>query len=134
MSVARGALAVVGGIAVFTLALLALDAAGTTLLGAESWINRSTATQVAWLCGNAVCMIAGGFVAARLAPRARVAHALLVGAIQTGLTLAAFVTLNGGTTPTWLWLAGMLLTVPAAWVGGRLAVTRGEKPERASAA
>jgi hypothetical protein len=79
-------------------------------------------------------MIAGGFVAARLAPRARVAHALLVGAIQTGLTLAAFLTLNDGTTPTWLWITGMVLTVPAAWVGGQLAMTRGKKPHRAPAA
>jgi hypothetical protein len=126
MTVARGALAVVAGIAVFTLALLALDAAGTTLLDAESWINRSTATQVAWLCGNAVCMIAGGCVAAWLAPRARVAHAVLVGAIQAGFTLAAFLTVNDGTTPTWLWIAGMVVTVPAAWAGGQLGATRGE--------
>jgi hypothetical protein len=123
MVLLRGALAVVGGIAVFALALVAVNAGGKALLGSESeWINRSTATQVVWLCANAVCMIAGGYIAAWLAPRARVAHALIVGTIQTGFTLAAFLTLKGD-TPTWLWVSGMVLTVPAAWLGGRLLKT-----------
>ena len=121
MIVVRGSLAVVGGIAVFALALAAVNAGGKALIGTESeWINRSTSTQVVWLCANAVCMIAGGYVAAWLAPRARVAHAVIVSAIQAGLTLAAFLTLNDKTTPTWLWIAGIAVTVPAAWIGGRL--------------
>ena len=121
MALLRGALAVVAGIAVFALALVAVNAGGKALLGSESeWINRSISTQVVWLCANAVCMIAGGYVAAWLAPRARVAHAVIVATIQAGLTLAAFLTLNDQTTPTWLWLSGIAITVPAAWIGGRL--------------
>ena len=121
MVLLRGALAVIGGIAVFALGLVAVNAGGKALLGTEAeWINRSTSTQVLWLCVNAVCMIAGGYVAAWLAPRARVAHAVIVATIQAGLTLAAFLTLNDRTTPTWLWLAGIAVTVPAAWLGGRL--------------
>ena len=121
MVLLRGALAVVGGIAVFALALVAANAGGKALLGVESeWINRSTSTQVVWLCANVVCMIAGGYVAAWLAPQAPVAHAVLVSMIQAGLTLAAFLTLNDQTTPTWLWIAGIVATVPAAWLGGRL--------------
>jgi len=117
----RGAVAVLAGIGVFALALVAVNAGGKALLGTDAeWINRSTSTQIAWLCTNAVCMIAGGYVAAWLAPRARVAHAILVSAIQAGLTLAAFLTLNDQTTPTWLWMAGIVATVPAAWLGGRL--------------
>ena len=117
----RGAVAVLAGIGVFALALVATNAGGKALLGTESdWINRSTSTQIVWLCTNAVCMIAGGYVAAWLAPRARVAHAVIVATIQAGLTLAAFLTLNDQTTPTWLWLTGIVVTVPAAWLGGRL--------------
>ena len=126
MALLRGALAVVAGIAVFALALVAVNAGGKALLGSESeWINRSISTQVVWLCANAVCMIAGGYVAAWLAPRARVAHAVIVSMIQAGLTLAAFLTLNDKTTPTWLWIAGIVVTVPAAWLGGWL---RGDRP------
>jgi hypothetical protein len=121
MVLLRGALAVIGGIAVFALALVAANAGGKALLGVESeWINRSTSTQIVWLCANAVCMIAGGYVAAWIAPRARVAHAIIVATIQAGLTLAAFLTLNDKTTPTWLWIGGIAATVPAAWLGGRL--------------
>ena len=114
-------LAVLAGIGVFTLGLLGIDAAGTAILGAEpEWINQSTTTQGVWAFGNAVSMIAGGYVAAWLAPSARVAHAVIVGTIQTGLTLAAFLTLRNTATPTWLWVLGMVLTVPSAWLGGRL--------------
>lgn len=121
MTLLRGVLAVLAGIGVFTLGLLGIDAAGAAILGGEpEWINRSTATQVAWAFGNAVSMIAGGYVAAWIAPGARVAHAVIVGTIQSGLTLAAFLTLRDTATPTWLWIVGMVLTVPAAWVGGRL--------------
>ena len=117
----RSAVAVLGGIAVFALALVAANAGGKLLLGTESdWINRSTSTQIVWLCTNAVGMIAAGYVAAWLAPRARVAHAVIVSTIQAGLTLAAFLTLNDQTTPTWLWISGIVATVPAAWLGGRL--------------
>ena len=121
MALLRSALAVIAGIVVFALALVAVNAGGKALLGTEAeWINRSTSTQVVWLCVNAVCMLAGGYVAAWLAPRARIAHAVIVATIQAGLTLAAFLTLNDQTTPTWLWLAGIVVTVPAAWLGGRL--------------
>ena len=121
MALLRGALAVLAGIGVFTLGLLAIDMTGTAMLGAEpGWINRSTTTQLLWACGNAVSMIAGGYVAASLAPGGRVAHAVIVGTIQTGLTLAAFLTMRNTATPTWLWVVGMMLTVPSAWLGGRL--------------
>lgn len=121
MALLRGALAVLAGIGVFTLGLFGIDSVGTAIVGAEpEWINRSTTTQVMWAFGNAISMIAGGYVAAWLAPGARVAHAVIVGTIQTGLTLAAFLTLRNTATPTWLWVVGMVLTVPSAWLGGRL--------------
>ncbi|SRR5687767_10751643 len=121
MALLRGALAVLAGIGVFTLGLFGIDSVGTAIVGAEpEWINRSTTTQGMWAFGNAISMIAGGYVAAWLAPGARVAHAVIVGTIQTGLTLAAFLTLRNTATPTWLWVTGMVLTVPSAWLGGRL--------------
>lgn len=121
MALLRGALAVLAGIGVFTLGLFGIDSVGTAIVGAEpEWINRSTTTQGMWAFGNAISMIAGGYVAAWLAPGARVAHAVIVGTIQTGLTLAAFLTLRNTATPTWLWVVGMVLTVPSAWLGSRL--------------
>jgi len=127
----RGALAVLAGIGVFTLALLGMNAAVTAILGAEpEWINLSTTTRVMWAIGNTVSMIAGGYVAAWLAPGARVAHAVIVGTIQTGFTLAAFLTMRDNATPTWLWVSGMVLTVPAAWLGGRAQGSDGVSSQR----
>jgi len=120
MILLRGALAVLMGIGVFALGLWAINSSGAAILAEPDWINRGTNTQVLWLFANTACMIAGGYVAAWIAPRARVAHAIIVGTIQTGLTLAAFLTLNDRTTPTWLWISGIVVTVPAAWLGGRL--------------
>jgi len=120
MVLLRGLLAVIAGLGVFTLTLLALDRAGSAIVGSNpEWINRDTTTQIVWLLGNVVCMVAGGYAAAWIAPRVRVAHAVIVGTIQTGLTLAAFLTLRDNVTPTWLWVSGMVLAVPAAWLGGR---------------
>ena len=123
MILLRGALAVIAGLALFALGLFAANAAGAAILGAEpEWINRGTNTRVVWLFVNVACMITAGYVTAWIAPRAPVAHAVIVGVIQTGFTLAAFLTLNDNSTPTWLWVSGMVLTVPAAWLGGRLKV------------
>ena len=121
MPLVRGGLAVLAGIGAFTVCLLAVQAIGRAMLGAEpEWINHSDATRVAWLLGNIGSMIMGGYVAACIATRARTAHAIIVGTIQTGLTLAAFLTLRDQDTPTWLWISGMVTTVPAAWFGGWL--------------
>jgi hypothetical protein len=136
MSPLRGALAVLTGIGVFTVFLLAVQAIGRALLGAEpEWINRTDATRVAWLLGNIGSMVIAGYVAACIATRARTAHAIIVGTIQTGLTLAAFLTLRDQVTPAWLWISGIVTTVPAAWFGGWLGEGRRfERPARSTSA
>ena len=41
------------------------------------------------------------------------------GAIQAIVTLWAMVSINSN-EPTWFWLTGIAMMVPAAWFGGRL--------------
>lgn len=121
MARVRSAVAVMGGIGVFTVALFAMAAGGNWLLGAEpEWINRSTTTQVVWLAWNVIAMVGGGYVAARIAARAKVAHAVVMGSIQTLFTLVAMLTV-ANTTPAWLWIAGIVSTVPTALIGGTIA-------------
>jgi hypothetical protein len=116
----KSALPVLGGLATFTLALFAMMALGNVLLGAEpDWISRSTATQLVWLAWNVVAMIGGGYVATWIAPRAGSTHAVGMGAIQTVFTLVAMLTTASNDTPPWLWIAGMVTTIPAAWTGSR---------------
>jgi len=68
---------------------------------------------VAWSAGSVV----GGALAARIAPRRPVIHALVVG----GLLLAAGVmTMLELPHPGWFQLAGVATFLPAAWAGSRL--------------
>lgn len=117
----RSVVAVLGGIATLAAALFALMAAGNAIVGAEpQWINRSVVTQVVWLTCNVVSMACGGYVTAWIAPTAKTAHSIVMGSIQTALTLGALLTVADNVTPLWLWIGGIVMTVPAAWVGARL--------------
>jgi hypothetical protein len=125
MVVMRSVAAVVGGIAAFTLLLLAAMSGGNALLGSEpEWINRSVMTQVVWLLWNVVSMVAAGYCAAVIALRSPAAHAVVMGALQSLFTLMAMFTVTDTATPPWLWLAGASVTPPAAWIGARLRTTR----------
>jgi hypothetical protein len=65
-------------------------ALGNAIVGAEpEWINRSVVTQLVWLAWNVVSMAGGGYVTVWIAPSAKVAHAIVMGSIQTVFTLVA---------------------------------------------
>ena len=119
--VLRSVAAVVGGIAVFSVSLLAAMSLGNALAGTESeWVNRSVTTQVGWLIWNVVSMVAAGYLTAVVAAREPLTHALVMGGVQSLFTLAAMLTVTGDVTPLWLWLAGIVATIPAAWMGARI--------------
>ena len=80
MPIPRSVAAIVAGIALFSLLLLAAMSVGNALLGSEpEWINRSVTTQVVWLIWNIVSMVSAGYVAAVVAPRAQATHAIVMG-------------------------------------------------------
>ena len=67
--------------------------------------------------------IAGGYIAARLAPDRPMQHALVYGAIGLVLSIAgAVATWNAGPAfgPRWYPLAPVATAMPCAWAGGRL--------------
>lgn len=69
--------------------------------------------------------IAGGYIAALLAPNRPIGHALVLGVIGVGLsTLGAVGTWNEGPEfgPKWYPLALVAISLPCSWVGGRLRV------------
>jgi hypothetical protein len=126
MHIARSVAAVIAGIATFTLFLLAATSIGGRLLGTEpEWINRSTATQIAWLLVNVGSMAVAGYVVACVARTRQAAHAVVMAGIQTAFTVGALLTVTDNSTPLWLWIAGMVTNVPAAWVGARFRTTVG---------
>ena len=73
--------------------------------------------------------VAGSYITARLAPDRPMQHALVGGAIGLALsTVGAVATWNKGPAfgPHWYPLALILLAMPSAWAGGKLAESRGD--------
>jgi hypothetical protein len=115
MSIVRSVLAVLGGIAVLSIVLFATE----PIIGPKS--DATIIQYLVWLACITLSLIAGGFVTAWIALRARVAHAIWMGALQAVMTIVAMLVPHEGTAqPLWVWLAGIALMVPAAWVGARL--------------
>jgi hypothetical protein len=69
---------------------------------------------VGWMLGS----VAGGWVAARISTRAPAGHALTLGGL---LTLAGVANNLMVPPPLWFWIASLLVLLPAAYAGGRLA-------------
>lgn len=72
---------------------------------------------VGWILGG----IAGGWTTARIAPRAAVGHGLVLGAL---LTLAGVANHLMVPPPLWFWIASLVVLMPAAYAGARLAPKR----------
>jgi hypothetical protein len=70
-----------------------------------------------WILGS----LAGGWVTARLAARATVGHALLLGGL---LTIAGIANNLMIPPPAWFWVVSLPVFVPAACAGARLAPRR----------
>jgi len=69
------------------------------------------------------CVAAGGYATAWVARREPVKHALIMGAFQIVLTMMAWMSYPA-MAPARNWIAGMLLMLPASWVGGKLRASR----------
>lgn len=68
--------------------------------------------------------IAGGYITARLAPDRPITHALVLGLIGFVLSVAGtLATWNRGPEfgPKWYAIALIVIAIPSAWIGGKLA-------------
>ena len=70
-----------------------------------------------WILGG----VAGGWVTARLAAQATIGHGLVLGSL---LTLAGIANNVMVPPPLWFWIASLVVLMPAAYVGARLAPAR----------
>jgi hypothetical protein len=71
--------------------------------------------------------VAGGYIAARLAPNQPMAHALALGVVGLALSIAGVAAnWNKGPEygPKWFSLALIATALPCAWIGGKLYVIR----------
>jgi hypothetical protein len=70
--------------------------------------------------------IAGGFAAAKLAPRAAMTHAIVLGAIGTALNVLGLVVM-WGVGDHWYPITLAVTSIPATWLGGVLAGARRQR-------
>ncbi len=68
---------------------------------------------LAWFVGP----FGGGWLAARLAPRLPMTHAIIVGAFFVAADLINLVTIP---SPVWMWVGGLIAPLLAAYLGGKL--------------
>ena len=73
-----------------------------------------------WVAWEAIGMAAAGFAIASIATRAPLGHALVMGGMQTLLTIWAFLTVREESSPAWFWISAIALMTPGAWFGARL--------------
>lgn len=64
--------------------------------------------------------VIGGFVAAQLAPKRPLLHALLLGVIGTALAIAGSILMADAPGPRWYPVALIVTALPSAWLGGLL--------------
>jgi hypothetical protein len=69
---------------------------------------------------RSIAAVVGGYVTARLAPGAPMAHAIILGAIGTALALAGVLT-HLSAPNLWYPIALVVTALPCSWLGGKIA-------------
>jgi hypothetical protein len=128
----RNIVAVLLGVMLATVVILVLEMVGKRVYPlpdgvdpndqealAKALPNMPTGAFLFLLLTYAAGSFVGGFLAARVARRAPVRQALIVGAVLMALGLANLLMLPG--QPAWFWAASLLVYLPTAYLGSRLA-------------
>lgn len=120
-SIVRSVLAVPAGLMTIFVLSLATDQFFHSLGVYPPWGEpmMGTGDNALALAYRGVYAVLGGYVAARLAPRAPIGHALALGLVGVVLaTLGAIAAWD--LSPAWFLIGLIAISLPAAWLGGRL--------------
>jgi len=126
MPIFRSVVGVLVGLIVLTAASFAIEAAAGPILMRmfpNALPNRAALQQnlpasIFLFFYTSLCLVLGSYVAAWIAGRAPVLHALIMGAVEIALTLMAMVHFTD--LPRRNFIVSLLLTLPVAWIGGAL--------------
>ena len=117
----RSILSVLAGLIVIIVASFGIEAAANPLLMRLGALpSQGPMNFPAWLFTfsyTCLCVIAGGYVTARLAAHHPVRHALILGLLQSALTVPAMLAFPEK-AHLWGWILSMIVVIPAAWCGG----------------
>jgi hypothetical protein len=127
----RSILAVVAGLFALTIVSFGIEAAADPLL---MRLFPSALPDAAALAGNlparlfmlvytTFSIMVGGYLTAWIARRSQLAHAAIMGAIEVSFTLYVMIAApfpEVHNAPRWSWIAGIILMIPAACLGGAI--------------
>ena len=117
----------VAGIAALTVTSFAIEALADPLLmrmfpqalPTRPAISHNLPASLFMFAYTALCVAFGGYVTAWIARRAPMRDALIMGVVQTGLTVVAMFSLREQ-APLRNWIATLVMTIPCAYGGGVL--------------
>jgi hypothetical protein len=127
----RSVLAVLAGLVTLTVASFAIEAVANPLLmrlfpaalANQDALSHNVPAKLFMTAYTMLSVAFGGYITAWIANRSKALHAAIMGAIELVMTVGAMIALPGH-APLWSWLTGMVLMVPAAWLGGFLRAAR----------
>lgn len=126
MSWLRSIVGILVGIIVLTAASFAIEAAADPILmhlfpnalPNLAALNQNLPASIFLFFYTSLCLVLGAYVAAWIAGRAPVQHALAMGAIEVVLTIMAMMHFTN--LPRRNFIVSLILTLPVAWIGGAL--------------
>ena len=131
MPILRSVLAVILGIVLAGFLIWAVEGIGHRVYPVPEGVDLTNPQAVAAFIDEAplgallfvilawgVGTLAGGWLAAMVAGRSATLHALIVGAVMLAGGIMNMVMIPH---PPWFWILGVLVFLPAAWLGARLA-------------
>ncbi len=127
MKILRSVLAVVAGLVVLTITSFAIEWAVDPLLlrlfpralPNASALNTNLYASLFMYFYTGLSVAAGGYVTAWIAGRSPGRHAIALGVVELALTIGAMEAAVVQ-TPLRNWIIGIVMVVPAAWLGGFL--------------
>jgi len=133
----RSILAVLAGIVVGFMVVAAVEFVDTTLFPLPRGLDmRDTAAMkqamahaplaalILVIVGWGISALLGAWVAARIARAPRVLHGMIVGIFLLG---AAITDMLEFPHPVWFWICGLLIFLPASYIGAGLALGKGDE-------
>jgi len=126
MALLRSIVGIVVGIIVLTIASFAIEAIADPILmhmfpnalPNRAALEQNLAASIFLFFYTSLCLVLGAYVAAWIAGRAPVLHAVIMGAVEVVFTFIAM--MHFTTLPRRNFIVSMIFTIPVAWIGGAL--------------
>ncbi|MGA9885333.1 MAG: hypothetical protein WBQ34_16580 [Candidatus Acidiferrales bacterium] len=120
---------IIAGIAVLTALSFAIEAAADPLLmhlfpralPDANALKRSVPAHIVMFAYTFLSIVAGGYVTAWIARHAPMRDAVIMGVVEALLTGWVMST-SFHQAPLYSWIVGIVVCIPAAWIGGALRV------------